>query len=112
MGSHTSPSASHQNGDEIQVEPIDPLHDIDGTKTLVWVSVFVILVFGGVWLLGGSFGYFLDQEQKEKVWDREPTELKALRAQEDDQLHKQEDLGGGKQRISIEEAMRRLAEQK
>lgn len=89
--------------------PQDPLHDIDGSKTLVWSIFFIILVFGGMWLLSASFSYFLDQEQQVKVFDREPKELKALRALEATELTKTQDLGGGKQRVSIDEAMKRRA---
>lgn len=89
--------------------PVDPLHDIDGSKTLVWSIFFIVLVFGGMWLLSASFSYFLDQEHRVKIFDREPTELKALRVIEEAELKKTQDLGGGKARLSIEESMKRLA---
>lgn len=110
MGSHSHPSSTPQGDETVQVEPIDPLHDIDGRKTLLWVAIFVVVVFGGMWLLAESYGYVLDQEQHEKVWNRETTELNALHAMEAQELSKTEDLGGGKQRISIDDALRRLAE--
>jgi len=113
MASHSQPSpppSSDQDGELVQVEPIDPLHDIDGAKTLKWVGVFVLIVFGGMWVLALGFGFFLDQEQHTKVWDRDTVELNALREREAQDLAKSEDLGSGKQRISIEDAMRRLAQ--
>lgn len=101
---HSSPSTSESP------TPIDPLHDIDGSKTLIWSIAFIVLVFGGMWLLSASFSYFLDQEHQVKIFDREPTELKALRAQEAAELSKTQDLGNGRARISIEESMRRLVQ--
>lgn len=110
MGSHQHDAhASPQDADPIQVEPIDPLHDIDGKRTMIWVIVFVVVVFGSMWLLAVGFAFVLEQEHQVKIYDRETVELNALHAVETQELNKTEDLGDGKQRISIDEAMRRLA---
>lgn len=114
MGAHSS---SHPTGnptghghDTIQVEPLDPLHDIDGKKTLTWVVVFMVMVFGGMWLLAVTFGFVLEQQHQTKIYDRETVELNELRAREREELAASKDNGDGTVRLSIEEAMRRLAE--
>lgn len=105
MGSNPHASLS----DPLPVKPIDPLHDIDARRTTLWVVFFTLMVFVGMWLLSAAYGAILEQELQQKVFDREPEELNALRAVERAELSKSEDLGGGYERISIEEAMRRLA---
>jgi len=76
---------------------------------LYTLHLFTLMVFVGMWLLSAAYGAILEQELQQKVFDREPEELNALRAVERAELSKSEDLGGGYERISIEEAMRRLA---
>lgn len=109
MGSHKPASHEGHAGEPAQVQPIDPLHDIDGKKTVLSVATFTIGVFLSMGLLATAFAYVLEQEHQVKIFDRETTELNALRAKEAAELTKAEDLGSGNQRISIDEAMRRLA---
>lgn len=105
MGSHTHTPSQ----DPATVQPVDPLHDIDAKKTVLSVVAFTIGVFLSMGLLASAFAYFLEQEQQVKVFDREATELKALRAIEATELSKTAANADGTQRISIEDAMRRLA---
>jgi hypothetical protein len=107
MSSHT-PSPT-DDAAAAHVPPLDPLHDIDGKKTFHWVLFFTVTVFLSMWLLSIVYGYILDQEHQVKIYDRETAELNALREREAAELRRTEDLGGGRERISIDEAIRRLA---
>jgi hypothetical protein len=79
--------------------PIDPAHEIDAKRTVIWVAIFVVVVFGSLWLLLQAFGFFLFQEQKHKIFERPAYELEQKRAAEQAEL-------------PIDEAMRRLATKK
>jgi cell division protein FtsB len=107
MGSHAPHGDTHPHG--VDPQPIDPLHDIDARRTVWSVVFFTLGVFFSMWLLAKGFAFFLEQEHQVKVYDREATELKALRATEHTELQKTETRPDGTQRISIDEAMRRLA---
>jgi hypothetical protein len=100
------PAQAH---DVLDVEPIDPLHDIDGKRTVSYTFIGFAILFVSMWLLHLLFAVVLDQEYGVKVADRETIELNALRIKEQAELAKTEDLGDGFQRISIDEAIRRLS---
>ncbi len=104
MGHPTAPAH-----DLVDVAPIDPLHDVDGKRTVTYTFVGFAIVFVSMWLLHILFVFILDQEYDVKVANRETIELNALRAMEQAELAKTEDLGSGVQRISIDEAIKRLS---
>lgn len=101
-----SPAQPHDASD---VLPIDPLNEIDTRKTVICTVVSVVSLFTSMWLLLVLFHFILDQEYDVKVAGRETLELNALRAMEHAELTKTEDLGNGLQRVSIDEAIKRLS---
>ena len=69
-------------------QPIDPLRDIDGRKTAMWLIFGSLGVFISLWLLAVLFNFAADEAKMQKV-DRAPTvELNGLHGEEATRLGK------------------------
>lgn len=106
---HAAGSSHHDGPVYHDPQPIDPLHDIDGRRTMTWVAVFAVTVFASMWLLSIVYQHFFESAMQDKIYDRPALELQQLRDREHAELTRTEDLGGGRERISIDEAIRRLS---
>jgi hypothetical protein len=84
----------------------DPLHDIDGFKTIVAVfgSLFAIVFL--IWVMTHLFNVMVQVEQQAKIADIPTTEINNIRAEEDRELSGKNPNRGTK---TIEQAMRELA---
>lgn len=92
----------HDSHAAVGATELDPEHDIDGKRTIIWMIVWTVAIFVSIWGLYLLFKIVVDAERRQKV-DLVPTnELNAFRAIED------EILAGRKGGLSIDDAMQRV----
>ena len=64
----------------------DPLHDIDGKKTILAVGGTLLTVVGLCWVMSHLFFFMTAVERKAKIGDRPTIELDQIRAAAEDEL--------------------------
>ena len=79
---------------------IDPEHDIDAKKTVVWLVVWTLSIFASLWLLLQLFKVVIADVRDTKIDAVQPVDLDELRQREEAILQ------GG--RMTIQEAMEEL----
>ena len=87
---------------------IDPEHDIDAVKTILWLVLSTVTVFISLWLLLQVFSVVIFNERSAKIEIVAPEALEDLRESEDVILRGGGTGMNGIPRISIEEAMEEL----
>ena len=79
----TKPAERHESVDHAAVAPIDPEHDMDAKKTVLWLSVAMVFVIICMWSLLLFFNMSVAREQETKIEQGPRIELRALRSNED-----------------------------
>jgi len=96
------PAEEHRTPVVTEVEAIDPEHDIDAKKTVVWLGAGLAFVVVSLLVLAQTF-HFAVQGQQFKVIDQLPTiELRQQRSDQDYLLKKQTPVGPADQRTLSE----------
>ncbi len=102
----TSPDEARHNAGASPVAN-DPQHDIDATKTIVWLLISAVLVLFLMWVMTQLYYHLIAVERYNKIDNVAPVDLMKLRKQEDLELNGQHQKTGN---MSIDNAMHQMVE--
>ena len=94
----TPPAEEHRTPPVPHVAEIDPEHDIDAKKTILWLSAGLVFVYLTLLILAKAFSFAVQGQQFKVIDELAPVELRQLRSDQDYILKQMPPAGEADQR--------------